>query len=396
VYVEDRDRERERERDSRDRNSAHARPKSVDSATSLSLSIGGGGGGGGGPGSLDGLVDKLRALEADLSLSRNSFTATSSGSGTSNKSRVPVPPEQQREVDLMEQRRHTALLIKWDLPRTFPTLKFFHDGGSIHADLERILCAYTLYRPDVGYVQGMSFVAAMLLLYLDDCAAFQCLANLLSRKGTCDFFSLQHRNVQRYVVCFDHFFQLKLPLLFAHMRQQDLSSEMFLMDWHLTLFAKALHFDAAARVWDCYLAGGELFFVRCALGILRLYAPMLCQMSLEALMAFLMHLPADLRAEDLMESVEQIKITDKQYDKRISELEAAAGATGAGGGGGSGTGRSFSDAEQNAAAASRRKDAKPQRGAAAADGAGGYPLDSDAAAAGAKGAKKQSSDCSIQ
>ena len=250
--------------------------------------------------SLDGLVEKLQILERDMG---------------SNKER-----EKDREREHNENARgghNTALLIKWDLPRTFPTLKFFHDGGSMQADLERILCAYTLYRPDVGYVQGMSFVAALLLLYLDDSGAFQCLANLLSRKGNSDFFSLQQRNILAYVHCFDHFFELSLPLLFSHMRSQGLSSEMFLMDWHLTLFAKALPLDVAARVWDCYLAGGELFFLRCALGILRLYAPHLCQINMEEQMAFLTHLPMELKAEDLLTSIEQIQISERKYKKFV-------------------------------------------------------------------------------
>jgi hypothetical protein len=252
-------------------------------------------------GSLDGLMERLSEL--------NRESALGSGTGISPaKQMLPIP-------QASFSAHNTAQLIKWDLPRTFPTLKFFHDGGSIQADLERILCAYTLYRPDVGYVQGMSFVAAMLLLYMDDAGAFQCLANLLARKGTRNFFSLQQHKVARYVHCFDHFFEQSLPLLFTHMRQQGLSSEMFLLDWHLTLFAKALPLDVAARVWDCYLAGGELFSLRCALGILRLYAPQLCLINMEELMAFLTHLPQDLKAEELLDSIAQIKISQGKYQR---------------------------------------------------------------------------------
>ena len=90
---------------------------------------------------------------------------------------------------------------------------------------------------------------------------------------------------------------------------------MFLLDWHLTIFAKALPLDVAARVWDCYLAGGELFSLKCALGILRLYAPQLCQLSMEDMMAFLTHLPKDLKADKLLDSVAQIKISTAKYNR---------------------------------------------------------------------------------
>ncbi len=48
---------------------------------------------------------------------------------------------------------NTMSLIEWDLPRTFPTLGFFHDGGPMHTGLERILLCYACFRPDIGYVQ---------------------------------------------------------------------------------------------------------------------------------------------------------------------------------------------------------------------------------------------------
>jgi hypothetical protein len=48
---------------------------------------------------------------------------------------------------------NTMCLIEWDLPRTFPTLGFFHDGGPMHTGLERILLCYACFRPEIGYVQ---------------------------------------------------------------------------------------------------------------------------------------------------------------------------------------------------------------------------------------------------
>lgn len=47
----------------------------------------------------------------------------------------------------------TMYLIQWDLPRTFPTLGFFHDGGPMHTSLNNVLQAYSCYRKDIGYVQ---------------------------------------------------------------------------------------------------------------------------------------------------------------------------------------------------------------------------------------------------
>ena len=44
--------------------------------------------------------------------------------------------------------------------------------------------AYSLYRPDIGYVQGLSFIAALVIVTTEDeLAAFALIANLLSRES---------------------------------------------------------------------------------------------------------------------------------------------------------------------------------------------------------------------
>lgn len=54
------------------------------------------------------------------------------------------------------------------------------DGQQLYSRLRLLLETFVLLRPDVGYVQGMGFLAAMLLLYMeDDYEAFVCFANLL-------------------------------------------------------------------------------------------------------------------------------------------------------------------------------------------------------------------------
>jgi len=77
-------------------------------------------------------------------------------------------------------REGSVQLIHLDLPRTFPMLSIFQKGGPYHQCLANVLEAYACYRPDVGYVQGMSYVAAIFLLNMNEYEAFVALANLLN------------------------------------------------------------------------------------------------------------------------------------------------------------------------------------------------------------------------
>ena len=102
--------------------------------------------------------------------------------------------------------------------------------------------------------------------------------------------------IDSYVMCFDHFFKKvgahtvhvcsilivvavvavvvqSLPLLYNHMCEEGVTSEMYLMDWNMALFTKALPLELAAQVWDMYLYEGEMYIMCVGLGILKMYAP---------------------------------------------------------------------------------------------------------------------------
>ena len=66
--------------------------------------------------------------------------------------------------------------IELDLPRTFPGHLLLSDPEGIHA-LRQVLVAYSRRQPVVGYVQGMGFMAALLLVVTEDAEmCFWCLA----------------------------------------------------------------------------------------------------------------------------------------------------------------------------------------------------------------------------
>ncbi|XP_012579506.1 PREDICTED: TBC1 domain family member 14 [Condylura cristata] len=121
-------------------------------------------------------------------------------------------------------------LIKLDISRTFPNLCIFQQGGPYHDMLHSILGAYTCYRPDVGYVQGMSFVAAVLTLNLDAADAFIAFSNLLNKPCQMAFFRVDHGLMLTYFAAFEVFFEENLPKLFAHFKKNNLTPDIYLID----------------------------------------------------------------------------------------------------------------------------------------------------------------------
>ncbi|XP_036407833.1 TBC1 domain family member 14 isoform X2 [Megalops cyprinoides] len=202
-------------------------------------------------------------------------------------------------------------LIKLDISRTFPNLCIFQQGGPYHDTLHSILGAYTCYRPDVGYVQGMSFIAAVLILNLDTADAFIAFANLLNKPCQMAFYRVDHSLMLTYFAAFEVFFEENLPKLFAHFKSNNLTPDIYLIDWIFTLYSKSLPLDLACRVWDVFCRDGDEFLFRTALGILKLYEDILTKMDFIHNAQFLTKLPEDIAAEELFSAIATIQMHSK-------------------------------------------------------------------------------------
>lgn len=202
-------------------------------------------------------------------------------------------------------------LIKLDISRTFPNLCIFQQGGPYHDTLHSILGAYTCYRPDVGYVQGMSFIAAVLILNLDTADAFIAFSNLLNKPCQMAFFRVDHGLMLTYFAAFEVFFEENLPKLFAHFKKNNLTPDIYLIDWIFTLYSKSLPLDLACRVWDVFCRDGEEFLFRTALGLLKLFEDILTKMDFIHMAQFLTRLPDHLPAEELFASIATVQMQSR-------------------------------------------------------------------------------------
>ncbi|XP_056152952.1 TBC1 domain family member 12 [Lampris incognitus] len=201
------------------------------------------------------------------------------------------PEDEADDGASLADRESSLELIKLDISRTFPSLYIFQKGGPYHDLLHSILGAYTCYRPDVGYVQGMSFIAAVLILNMEEADAFISFANLLNKPCQMAFFRVDHELMLKYFGAFEVFFEENLPRLYGHFQSSNLTPDLYLIDWIFSLYTKPLPLDVACRVWDVFCRDGEEFLFRAGLGILRLYQDVLLQMDFIHIAQFLARLP---------------------------------------------------------------------------------------------------------
>ena len=224
-------------------------------------------------------------------------------------------------------------LIECDLPRTYPSLAFFRDDQPIGRDLRKLLETYAFYRPDVGYIQGMSYIAGVLLLNCDLATAFQCFANLLASHFYFDFFRLEKSKIDVHLDVYQSLFSERLPKLAKHFKTEGVQSDMYMIDWLMTLYSRSMPMNVAARVWDLYLCEGELSLFRVAIGLLRMHESTLLCMEFGDIMQFLHNIPADLDEDELfMIHIPRVEFSKKRFNSiqnRVASAAAAAAAASA-------------------------------------------------------------------
>lgn len=225
-------------------------------------------------------------------------TLSECGSVASQDDIISDPGDQEATIDL----------IHLDVSRTFPHLCIFQKGGPYHDPLHHILGAYACYRPDVGYVQGMSFLAATLLLNMDESDAFIAFSNLLNRPAHMAFFRVDQPMMCAYYQTYEELLAVNLPSVAEHLKNIGVTPDLYILDWLLTVFSRPLPIDAAVRIWDVYLRDGEEFLFRAAIGILKLYETSLMNQECTATAAqFLTRLPEDLCVDALFRAISSVR-----------------------------------------------------------------------------------------
>jgi len=219
-------------------------------------------------------------------------------------------------------REESVQLILLDLPRTFPALSIFQPNAPCHEQLRDVLEAYVCYRPDVGYVQGMSFIAAVLLLNMDTYPAFQCLANLLNKPTYLSFYKMDTKQMDKYAILLERLMFQQLPKVHAHLEELNITANLYLVEWIMTLYAKPISLDVAVRIWDVYALEGEHVIFRTALGIMKYFSHTLEAATFDEIVGLLTHLPT-VEEEGLFQCIEKIDLTQDKFVKLLQEISAS-------------------------------------------------------------------------
>ncbi|MCJ1444028.1 MAG: hypothetical protein MMC23_004528 [Stictis urceolatum] len=177
--------------------------------------------------------------------------------------------------------------IERDLHRTFPDNIHFKpenaEGGPNRATetpllsaLRRVLSAFAIHHPRIGYCQSLNFLAGFLLLFLTEEKAFWMLHIVTTKMlpGTHET-SLEGANVDLWVLML----ALKdaLPSIWTKVGGETQKTPSRLppislctTSWFMSIFIGTLPTETTLRVWDALFYDGSVTIFRVALAVFRL------------------------------------------------------------------------------------------------------------------------------
>ncbi|XP_036700505.1 rab GTPase-activating protein 1-like isoform X2 [Balaenoptera musculus] len=218
-------------------------------------------------------------------------------------------------------------VITRDIHRTFPAHDYFKDtGGDGQESLYKICKAYSVYDEDIGYCQGQSFLAAVLLLHMPEEQAFCVLVKIMYDYGLRDLYKNNFEDLHCKFYQLERLMQEQLPDLHGHFSDLNLEAHMYASQWFLTLFTAKFPLCMVFHIIDLLLCEGLNIIFHVALALLKTSKEDLLQADFEgALKFFRVQLPKRYRAEEnarrLMEQACNIKVPTKKLKKYEKEYQ---------------------------------------------------------------------------
>jgi len=231
--------------------------------------------------------------------------------------------------------KDTRNALEKDIHRTFSSTRTLNLSPRQQCQLQTLLGVYSLLDPEVGYVQGMNFIAGTIVLAVEDeLDAFAIFCQLMQRAhsipisdnmSVADTENSDHNNkrLNNYSYCagghlskthrcgyglrdmftqclpgytialleFEQLFQKHLPILYCHMKNEGLMISSFASEWFITLYAYVLPLSITYRIYDLFLIDGWKILHRIGLAILSLAENTLLTSTLDDIIMYLKQFP---------------------------------------------------------------------------------------------------------
>ena len=200
-----------------------------------------------------------------------------------------------------------------DLHRTFYIEKFKTGNGRLM--LKNVLTAVGYVRPEIGYCQGMNFIAGALVNLIDNeekcfwiflCFIDNIQLNLLYLKNMPDFL-IRVYQLKKLI-------EFYFPKLGMHLKRNQINIDLFFSKWLLNIFSNYLPFDVLYNIWDVFIIDKWKALFKFCMILLDFMKEKLMKMDLNSFSQYFRsnELLTSLSFEEIIKHYNEYKITNKK------------------------------------------------------------------------------------
>ncbi|KAG0075132.1 GTPase-activating protein [Podila epicladia] len=227
--------------------------------------------------------------------------------------------------DLLKTESSHEKQILRDMSRTFPNHDYFQEESAGQEALFNVVKAYSLYDPEVGYCQGLSFVVGPLLLNMPDEEAFCVLVRMMSSYEMRGHYTPDMNMLQLRLYQYEQLMEEQVPIIHKHFQNQGIRSTMYASQWFMTLFAYKFPLELVFRVYDIIFVEGIDSLLRFAIALLKANHDKILNHDFETLIEYLKNGLFEYYMDDpsmFIRDAYDVKITPKKLTQYTAKYNA--------------------------------------------------------------------------
>ena len=165
----------------------------------------------------------------------------------------------------------TEITIIKDLDRTFPGCSLFTDKyGGGQRKLFKVLSNYSKFNKEVGYVQGMGYLVALFLIYMDEKSSFYLLHSLIKNYELEGIYLPGFPDLKKKFYVLLNLEKKFIPKVYEVLKRDGILPSLYASEWFICLFSKDLKPNTLVRIFDTFIFEGYKVIYRFALAFLKM------------------------------------------------------------------------------------------------------------------------------
>ena len=167
--------------------------------------------------------------------------------------------------------KNSELSIIKDLDRTYPLCQLFKEKyGKGQRNLFRVLSNYSKYNKNIGYVQGLGYLAALFLIYMDEESAFYMLHAVIKNYEMEGLYLPGFPDLKKKFYVLLNLEKKFIPEIYNILKRDEALPSFYASEWFMCLFCKKVKPNILVRIIDVFLYEGYKVIYRFAIAFLKM------------------------------------------------------------------------------------------------------------------------------